>query len=109
MLRSFTAAMAAVLLMGASAAEAAACKDAKGKFIACPAPAAAKAAGYTADAKGNCHDASGKMVKKTMCAAAPSAATAAGGPTAKLAEGPQCKKGKRCGNACIAATEACHK
>lgn len=110
MLRSFTVILAAAMLFGASVAEAAPCKDASGKFTACPAPAAAKAASFTTDAKGNCHDASGKMVKKTMCAAAPAAASASGGPSgAALASGPQCKKGKRCGNACIAATETCHK
>ncbi len=103
----------------AGAASAATCKDAAGKFTKCP--AAAPAAGYTLDAKGNCHDAKGKMAKKTMCpasasaatpaaaAAAPAAATAKGSATAASGAGPNCKKGKRCGNACISVKDVCHK
>jgi hypothetical protein len=101
-------------------ADAAACKDAKGKFTKCPAPAAASAS-FTLDAKGNCHDAKGKMAKKTMCAApAGASATAmassapmatAGGSAGAMATGgaPNCKKGKPCGHSCIAVDKVCHK
>ncbi len=103
----------------AGAAAAAPCKDAAGKFTKCP--AAAPAAGYTLDAKGNCHDAKGKMAKKTMCPASASAATPVAAPAAAAAAsskepaaaasgaGPNCKKGKRCGNACISVKDVCHK
>jgi hypothetical protein len=67
---------------------------------------------YSMDAKGNCHDSAGKMAKKAMCAApaAPTAATpmASAAPMA-AAGGPNCKKGKRCGNACISVKDVCHK
>jgi hypothetical protein len=95
----------------ATAAGAAPCKDAKGKFTKCPAPAAAS---YTLDAKGNCHDAKGKMAKKTMC---PAAATTAAAPAAPAAGAmssqatrttPNCKKGKPCGKTCIAKDKECH-
>jgi hypothetical protein len=104
----------------AGAADAAACKDAKGKFTKCPAPAAASAS-YALDGRGNCHDAKGKMSKKSMCAAVATAmpATAAAVPASAreaaspmstlLAGGPNCKKGKRCGNACISVKDVCHK
>ena len=102
----------------AGSADAAACKDAKGKFTKCPAPAAASAS-YTLDAKGNCHDAKGKMAKKTMCAASTTTTTTAAAPaggsamasatTTTTGAGPQCKKGKRCGNACISVKDTCHK
>ncbi len=104
----------------AGAADAAACKDAKGKFAKCTAPAAASAS-YALDAKGNCHDAKGKMAKKTMCSAvamampataasAPASARVASSPmSTSLAGGPNCKKGKRCGNACISVKDVCHK
>jgi hypothetical protein len=117
----------AFALSMASAAGAAPCKDAQGKFTKCPATAAA-AGSYTLDAKGNCHDATGKMAKKALCgasasaapSAAPSAATA-GSPasaqattsstmtTASSGAGPKCTKGKRCGNACISVKDVCHK
>lgn len=112
-------ATAAFFLSLAGAADAAACKDAKGKFTKCPAPAAASAS-YSLDAKGNCHDAKGKMAKKTMCgtastpatAAAPASTGAMASPapsTSMAAGGPNCKKGKRCGNACISVKDVCHK
>lgn len=45
------------------------CRDAKGKFIKCPAAAAAATAGVTKDAKGKCHFASGpKKGQFTKCA-----------------------------------------
>ena len=58
----------AVLALGSAAASpvlaAAPCKDAKGKFIKCPAPVAHT---YKLDAKGACHDEKGLMAKKTLC------------------------------------------
>lgn len=103
----------------AGSADAGVCKDAKGKFMKCPPPAAASAS-YTLDAKGNCHDAKGKMAKKAMCAgavtttvAAAPASTAPKVPSTKTAmaagSGPICKKGKRCGNSCISVKDVCHK
>ena len=110
----------------AGTAGAASCKDpATGKFIKCPATAAAPAAagGYTLDAKGHCHDAKGKMAKKSMCAGqsttTSNTAPAPGGgattttttstATASSTGGPHCTKGKRCGNACISVKDVCHK
>jgi hypothetical protein len=49
------------------------------------------------DAKGNCHDASGKMAKMEVCK-----------PAADKAAAPNCKKGKPCGNTCIAKDKVCH-
>jgi hypothetical protein len=103
----------------AGTVDAAACKDAKGKFTKCPAPAAASAS-YTLDAKGNCHDAKGKMAKKAMCpgVASTTAAVAPASTSPKVSStttamasgfGPICKKGKRCGNACISVKDTCHK
>jgi len=64
----------------AGAADAAACRDAKGKFIKCPPPApAASTVGKPASA------------------------------IAGASSGPVCKKGKRCGNACISVKDTCHK
>jgi hypothetical protein len=78
-------ALAIVLALGASTANAAACKDPKtGKFIKCPAAAAAAAATASA-AKG----------------------TAA--PAATAGKKPVCKKGVACGNSCIAVGKVCHK
>jgi len=50
------------------------------------------------DAKGNCHDASGKMAKMEVCKPAAD----------KAAKAPNCKKGKPCGNTCIAQDKVCH-
>jgi hypothetical protein len=73
------------------------------------ADAAKGGAPYSLDAKGNCHDSAGKMAKKNLCAApAAPTATATASP-ATSSGGPQCKKGKRCGNACIAMDKVCHK
>lgn len=119
MRRTFTLlAAAAFALSLAGFADAAPCKDAKGKFMKCP--AAQASASYNLDAKGNCHDATGKMAKKTMCsvnppvAAAPAAAPSSKGAMASAAPmtssgGPNCKKGKRCGNSCISVKDVCHK
>jgi|GEM_PF-1286232 len=69
------------LSLAASADAASQCRDAKGKFVKCPTPAAA----------------AGKPAAATVGAAASSGA------------GPNCKKGKRCGNACISVNDVCHK
>jgi len=60
----------AALSIAATPAFAAPCKDAKGKFIKCPAATAKPAAtgGVTKDAKGKCHIASGpKKGQFTKC------------------------------------------
>lgn len=114
-------ATAALVLSLAGTADAAACKDAKGKFIKCAAAAPASGS-YSLDARGNCHDATGKMAKKAMCGsatppAAPPALPAAPAKTSSrasampspVAGGPDCKKGKRCGNTCISVKDVCHK
>ena len=76
MRRTFTLfATAAFALSLASGADAAACKDAKGKFTKCP--AAAASASYTLDAKGNCHGAKGRMVEEDFVRRRPSATAAA--------------------------------
>ena len=64
MIRTLTAFAATALL--ATSLIAAPCKDAKGKFTKCPAPAAASA--VNKDAKGRCHVASGpKKGQLTKC------------------------------------------
>lgn len=59
-----------------------------------------------ADAK-SCKDAKGRFTKCPAAAAAP----ATTGSTASMASAghPQCKKGKPCGNSCIAMNKVCHK
>jgi hypothetical protein len=69
----------------ASMADASSCKDPKtGKFIKCPAAAAAPAA---------------------TASSAKSMAT----PSATAGKKPVCKKGVACGNSCIAVGKVCHK
>jgi len=51
------------------------------------------AGGYSLDAKGGCHDAKGHFAKAEMCA---------------KHDAPNCKKGKPCGNTCIAKDKVCH-
>lgn len=51
---------------------------------------------YKLDAKGNCHGAKA-FADKALCSA-----PATGG-------APNCKKGKPCGNSCIAKEKVCHK
>ncbi|MCK0197714.1 hypothetical protein MWN34_12395 [Ancylobacter sp. 6x-1] len=75
MIRKMIVAAALFSLVGAGSALAAEqCKDAKGKFIKCPAPAATMTApaapAVTKDANGKCHVASGP--KKGQFAACPS-------------------------------------
>lgn len=68
MIRTF-AALSITALMATSLV-AAPCRDAKGKFVACPkgAPAAAAAPAVNKDAKGRCHVASGpKKGQLTKC------------------------------------------
>jgi len=57
----------------ASQASAAPCRDAKGKFTACPAAAAAKS--------GPCRDAAGKFIKCSAAAKAPAGVSAASATT----------------------------
>ncbi len=115
-------ATAAFAMCLAGAADAAACKDAKGKFTTCPPATATASASYTLDAKGNCHDAKGKMAKKTMCASAATSTTTTAAPastgamasstttTSTSSGGPKkCVKGKPCGNTCISVKDTCHK
>ncbi|MEO8926939.1 MAG: hypothetical protein ABI306_07220 [Caulobacteraceae bacterium] len=63
-----------------------------------------------ADAK-PCKDATGKFVKCPAAAAAPAATAKAATPMASPAvKAPRnCVKGKACGNSCIKATDICHK
>lgn len=66
MIRSITAVAATALM--ATALVAAPCKDAKGRFVKCPTPAAAAAPAVNKDAKGRCHVASGpKKGQLTKC------------------------------------------
>lgn len=71
------------LALSAAAADAKPCRDAAGKYVKCPAPSAASTV--------------------TSAAAAPAS-------TPSIPAGhPQCKKGKPCGNSCIAMNKVCHK
>jgi hypothetical protein len=83
-MRHTLAVLTAILAFSAFSADAAAkqCRDASGKFVACPATAPTGTAANTAVHAG---------------AAAP--ATGA----------PHCKTGKPCGNSCIAQNKTCHK
>jgi len=69
MIRTSLFAIASLALLSGTPALAAPCKDAKGKFIKCPATAAHPAtAGVMRDAKGKCHIASGpKKGQFTKC------------------------------------------
>jgi hypothetical protein len=71
------------LSLAASADAASSCRDAKGHYTKCPAPAAA-----------------------ATTAAKPASATTG---SMSSGSGPNCKKGKRCGNACISVNDVCHK
>jgi hypothetical protein len=55
------------------------------------------------DAKGKCRD-GGKFVAQSMCAKPAAAASMTSGAHPK-----NCKKGKPCGNTCIAMSDVCHK
>ncbi|MGI8841406.1 MAG: hypothetical protein ACR2F8_11595 [Caulobacteraceae bacterium] len=84
-----------------SAANAKPCKDATGKFIKCQAAAAPAATATPAKA------APTKMAAKPAPAKAPAAPMA--GASAMAGHHPDCKKGKACGNSCIAVSKVCHK
>ena len=107
-----------------SIAEAKSCKDATGKFVKCPPPAAAPAK-TTA-----CKDAKGKFTKcptttavatttktsgglfgpkKSTTAVATTTTTGGATTTTTAAGGPHCTKGKPCGKSCIAMDKVCHK
>ena len=79
MVRKFLTAAAVMSLFIGTAVGAAPCKDAKGKFIKCPPPAAA-------------------TVKTTATKV-----------TATKTATKVCKVGKPCGNSCIAKDKVCHK
>jgi hypothetical protein len=85
-MRHTLAVLAAVLAFTAFSADAATkqCRDASGKFIACPPAAATGTAANTSAKTGT------------------STATSTGG-------APHCKTGKPCGNSCIAQNKECHK
>jgi hypothetical protein len=84
MLRTIAIAAAVFSLALAGAADAKSCRDAKGKFVKCEAAAAAPAA-------------------------TTSATTATSTKTSTTGGHPVCKKGKPCGNSCIAVNKVCHK
>lgn len=132
MFRTIAIAVAALALGFAGSADAKSCRDAAGKFTACP--AAAAKAGPCKDAKGRfakCDaSASAAAAKKSGDTASPaspltphmnSSATAAmaakpspmATPSAmasSTASKPKnCKKGKPCGNSCISVKDVCHK
>ncbi len=89
--------------------------------LATAAPAFGDAGGpYHLDAKGKCHDVKGGFVKTAMCKASSNTAMSGGAmsagsagktasTTARTGGHPTCKKGKPCGNSCIAMDKVCHK
>jgi hypothetical protein len=79
-------ALAAAFVMLAGAANAAPCKDAKGKFIKCSAVAASSAPATT-----------------PAMSPVPASTSSAG------KHPPHCTTGKVCGNSCIAKSKVCHK
>ena len=104
--------MAAIAALAFSTvADAKTCKDAAGKFIKCPAPAAAPAK------PAQCKDAKGKFVKcPTVTGTATTTTTttkvATNGKTStssKTTKAPTCKNGVACGNSCIPKGAVCHK
>lgn len=116
-MRFMIMAAAVAALAFASTAEAKSCKDAKGHFIKCPAPAAAPATAKP------CKDAKGHFVK-CPAPAGSAAATAnvpphkamqpAGGGTIFTAKQKtpafrKCKTGVPCGDSCIPKGKVCHK
>ena len=111
------AAIAALAL--ASSAEATQCKDAKGHYIKCPAPAAAPQAGKAAP----CKDSRGHFVKcptqagatkapalnRMQPAGAGKSFTSSPQPAFRNGAPPKCKTGVPCGNSCIPKGKVCHK
>jgi len=91
-----------------SVADAKACKDAKGHFTKCPAPAAAPMMPASNKAgPGACRDKHGHFAKCASVAAIPAAPMAMKTTTSGKAK--VCKKGKPCGNTCISIKDVCHK
>lgn len=60
-------------------------------------------------AKRGCLDVHKHLVSKDKCATPAPAAAAAPAATATAKTAKQCKKGKPCGNTCIAMSDTCHK
>jgi len=99
-----------------SVANAKACKDAKGHFMKCPAPAAAPMTPMAAKGKAApCKDAKGHFMKcgpatvtnsMTTTVQHPSGAMSSMTTTSKTKV---CHKGKPCGNTCISMNDTCHK
>ena len=90
----------------ASTAKAAPCKDAKGKFTKCPAATA------EAVKTGNTASPASPETPHTSAAAAAAKPTPMATPastTTAAAHPKNCKKGKACGNTCIAMSDVCHK
>ena len=102
MFRSLTLiATIAFALSLASGANAAACKDAKGKFTKCPAAASATMAKSATTPAPAAAAAPAMSATPATAAKAPKLASAGGAPN--------CKTGKPCGHACIAQDKVCHK
>jgi hypothetical protein len=112
------------LAFSTGAADAKTCKDVGGRFTKCPAQAPAKAV-KCKDAKGKftkCDAAatstpapehksllSGLMKPKTPASPGPSSPMASSPVASTAGHHPNCKKGKACGNSCIAMADVCHK
>lgn len=94
---SFIAAAAFALSLAGSADAAKSCRDDKGHFAKCAAAAAGNG--------GSSKSPAASYATPATAAAAPTAAAAMRTPSG----GPQCKKGKRCGNSCISVRDVCHK
>ena len=93
----------------AGAADAKSCKDAKGKFTKCPPAAAAAPAAKTAPvANSTPVTAPAPTAKAAPCRDAKGKFTKCPAPVA-VAHHPDCKKGKPCGDSCIAKEKVCHK
>jgi len=103
--------LAAIAAMAfSSVAEAKACKDAKGHFTKCDTPAAAPMMRASNKAgPGTCKDKHGHFAKCGTVLAIPPMAPRAMNPVSAGAHHPNCKKGKPCGNTCIAQDRVCHK
>jgi hypothetical protein len=90
-MRVIMMAAAIAALAFASTAEATSCKDAKGHFIKCPAPAAAPA---------------NKPAAKSTMSKTKAGTTFVAGKTPAFRK---CKTGVPCGNSCIPKGKVCHK
>jgi hypothetical protein len=99
-----------LLALAATSAQAAKCKDDKGKLTRCPAVAAAPAEPV------RCKDPQGKFIKCDAKAAdamtdakSDAAADTRADGMPSVSKAPVCKTGKPCGKACIAKDRICHK